>query len=50
MTEKGNDMAWIWVVIMDIVKFGTYFNVRLTGFINGLDVKWETVHRLPLDI
>lgn len=46
MIQGRDDMAWVLVVVMNIVsvvKFGIYLKVCLKGFVDGLDLKCERV-------
>lgn len=54
MIQGGDDMAWIWVVLMNlvrVVKFGIdskcifeYIGFQICfGFVDGLDVKCERI-------
>lgn len=42
--QEGNDMAWIWVVVINVVrvvKFWIHLKVYLKESVDGLDVKYE---------
>lgn len=46
MIQGEGNMAWIWVVALNLVrviKFGIYLKACLSGFVDGWDMTCKTV-------